>query len=296
MPGNKVYIVVIQLCEVPTAMPHLDNLDAAFGNMPALRVGARLSEQLADALAVSIRDGQLSAGQKLPTEQALVERFGVSRTVVREALSRLKTLGLVESRQGSGAFVKATSRQALEQLALEPDGSVDAVIQMVEVRRALEAESAALAAARRTPQSVKQIKQALQALGRAVATGGDGVQEDVAFHTAIAQASRNPFLLATLAYLNRFLLDATRVTRANEATRTDLEAEVHLEHSAIVMAIEAGDVSAARQAGANHMMNAARRIGQADPTFWAQHGQLLADQLRAELGQGQGKPGATRRR
>lgn len=276
-------------------MPQLDNPDVPFGNMPALRVGARLSEQLADALAVSIRDGQLSAGQKLPTEQALVERFGVSRTVVREAMSRLKTLGLVESRQGSGAFVLA-SRQALEQLSLAPDGSVDAVIQMVEVRRALEAESAALAAARRTPQSVKQIKQALQALGKAVKAGGDGVEEDVAFHTAIAQATSNPFLLATLAYLNRFLLDATRVTRANEATRADLEAQVHQEHSAIVSAIEAGDVAAARQAGTNHMLNAARRIGQADPAFWAQHGQQLADHLRAELGQQQIATGPTRRR
>lgn len=277
-------------------MSHLDNPDVPFGNMPALRVGARLSEQLADALVVSIRDGQLSPGQKLPTEQALVERFGVSRTVVREALSRLKTLGLVESRQGSGAFVMATSQQALEQLSLEPDGSVDAVIQMVEVRRALEAESAALAAARRTPQSVKQIKQALQALGKAVKAGGDGVQEDVAFHTAIAQASRNPFLLATLAYLNRFLLDATRVTRANEATRADLEAQVHQEHSAIVKAIEAGDVAAARQAGTNHMLNAARRIGQADPAFWAHHGQQLADHLRAELGQQQIATSPARRR
>ena len=277
-------------------MPLQDSPHAPFDNMPALRVGARLSEQLADALAVSIRDGQLSAGQKLPTEQALVERFGVSRTVVREALSRLKTLGLVESRQGSGAFVLASSKQALEQFSLEPDGSVDAVIQMVEVRRALEAESAALAAARRTPQSVKHIKQALHALGKAVKAGGDGVQEDVAFHTAIAQASSNPFLLSTLAYLNRFLLDATRVTRANEATRADLETEVHEEHSAIVAAIEAGDVALARQAGASHMVNAARRIGQADPAFWAQHGQQLADHLRAELGQQQMTPSRVRRR
>lgn len=272
--------------------------DPAFplANVSALRVGASLSEQLADALAVGIRDGQFSAGQRLPTEQSLVERFGVSRTVVREAMSRLKTLGLIETRQGSGAYVKAAPGPALDRLMLEPDGSLDAVIQMVEVRRALEAESAALAAARRTPQSVKQIRQALAALGKAVKAGGDGVQEDVAFHAAIAQASRNPFLLATLAYLNRFLLDATRVTRANEATRADLEAAVHREHSAIVQAIDDGDVAAARQAGANHMVNAAHRIGQADPAFWSQHGQQLADRLRAELGQEPASSPPARRR
>ena len=261
-------------------------------SMASLRVGASLSEQLADSLALGIRDGKLPAGQKLPTEQALVERFGVSRTVVREALSRLKTLGLIETRQGSGAFVKAVSEDTLDRLMLKPDGSVDAVIQMVEVRRALEAESAALAAARRTPQSLRQIKLALLALGKAVQAGGDGVQEDVAFHTAIASASCNPFLLATLAYLNRFLLDATRVTRANEATRADLEAEVLQEHSAIVKAIEEGDVAEARRAGTSHMLNAARRIGQADPDFWSRQGQELADRLRADLGQEQASSSA----
>ncbi|MGA0611910.1 FadR/GntR family transcriptional regulator [Caldimonas sp. KR1-144] len=275
----------------------LDEPSFSIAAMPAVKVGARLSEQLADALAVGIRDGQWQPGQKLPTEGALVERFGVSRAVVREALQRLKTLGLVESRQGSGAFVREAPA-ALEKLVLEPDGSVEAVIRMVEVRRALEAESAALAAARRTPQSMRQIKAAMQALDDAVAAGGDGVAEDVALHVAIAQAARNPFLLATLAYLNRFLLDATRVTRANEATRDDLEQEVRDEHAAIVDAIEAGDVAAARRAGTLHMVNAARRIGQADPAFWAAQGRQLADRLRAELGAPEllEAPAASRRR
>ena len=252
--------------------------------MPLVKAGARLSEQLADALAIGIRDGHWKAGQKLPTESGLVERFGVSRAVVREALQRLKSLGLVETRQGSGAFVRDLPAPALDQLVLEPDGSVEAVIRMVEVRRALEAESAALAAARRTPQSMRQIRNAAQSLDDAVAGGGDGVAEDVALHVAIAQAARNPFLLATLAYLNQFLIDATRVTRANEATRIDLQLQVRDEHRSIVAAIEAGDVGAARHAGALHMVNAARRIGQADPTFWAAEGLQLADRLRAELG------------
>ncbi len=264
--------------------------------IPGLRVGVRLSEQLADALVVSIRDGQLPTGQRLPTESALVQRFGVSRTVVREAMSRLKTMGLIESRQGSGAFVKAIAAPELEHLVLAPDGSVNAVIQMVEVRRALEAESAALAAARRTPANLKQIKVALQTLERAVATGGDGVAEDVAFHVAIATAANNPFLLATLAYLSHFLFGGTRVTRANEATRSDLAQQVRDEHAAIVQAIEAGDVSAARQAGATHMVNAAERIGRADPVFWARQGRQLADRLRSELGTPQKSKAVTRRR
>ena len=257
----------------------------ALDRMPSLQVGARLSEQLSEALALSIREGKLAPGHRLPTESALVQRFGVSRTVVREALSRLKTLGLVESRQGSGAFVKNSALpSATEHLALAPDGSLDAVMQMVEVRRALEAESAALAAARRSPQELEQIKAAIDALERAVAEGGDGVAEDVAFHAAIARAARNPYLLATLTYLSRFLIDATRVTRANEATRADFAQQVRDEHAAIVRAIEAQDGVAARLAGATHMVNAAERIGRADPGFWAQRGRALADKLRADLG------------
>jgi GntR family transcriptional repressor for pyruvate dehydrogenase complex len=252
--------------------------------IPELRVGTRLSEQLAEALVVSIRDGQLPSGERLPTESALVQRFGVSRTVVREALSRLKTMGLIESRQGSGAFVKNSSQSSVDQLILAPDGSVNAVIQMVEMRRALEAESAALAAARRTPSDIKSIKDKIAALDRAVAAGGDGVAEDVAFHTAIAAATNNPFLLATLAYLNQFLRDATRVTRANESTRSDFAQQVRDEHAQIVKSIEAGDAVAARMAGAMHMVNAAERIARADPKFWAQQGVRLADRLRSELG------------
>jgi GntR family transcriptional repressor for pyruvate dehydrogenase complex len=250
----------------------------------SLKVGARLSEQLADALIVGIRDGQLQAGQRLPTEAALVQRFGVSRTVVREALSRLKTLGLLESRQGSGAFVRHPGQRDAERLVLAPDGSVAAVLQMVEVRRALEAESAALAAARCSAAGLASIRRALQAIEQAVAAGGDGVAEDVAFHAAIAEAAGNPYLLATLAYLQQFLLDATRVTRAHEAGRADLAQQVRQEHAAIVEAIAAGDVEAARQAGARHMVQAAERIGRADAAFWQSEGLHLADRLRADLG------------
>lgn len=263
--------------------PDLQSLPASLPKTPRLQVGVPLSEQLAEVLASWIREGKLAIGQKLPTENALVTDFGVSRTVVREAFSRLKTLGLIGTRQGSGAFVRQ-AQPGMEKLTLSPDGTMDAVIQMVEVRRALEAESAALAAARATPQAVKKIKQAMVALDKAVARGGDGVTEDVAFHASIAQAADNPFLLATLAYLNQFLENATRVTRANEATKANLEQEVRHEHQAIFIAIEAGDVKAARAAGTRHMVNAAKRIGKADPVFWASQGRALAERLRADLG------------
>jgi GntR family transcriptional repressor for pyruvate dehydrogenase complex len=157
--------------------------------------------------------------------------------------------------------------------------SQEAVIQMVEVRRALEAEVAALAAERRNASDIRKIEQAVQALDAAVQSGGDGVAEDVKFHRAIADATCNPFLIQTLEYLGQFLHGATQVTRANEARRMDFAAEVQTEHQAILRAVKAGDAAAARQAAATHMGNAITRIRSADPAFWVQEGERLAQPL-----------------
>jgi GntR family transcriptional regulator, transcriptional repressor for pyruvate dehydrogenase complex len=233
--------------------------------------GTQLSDQVADALAAEIRAGRIAPGQKLPTEAVLVEQFGVSRTVVREAVSRLKSLGLVDSRQGSGVFARPPGFSPLNFDARHAL-SREAVVQIVEVRRALEAEVAALAAARRSAADVKRIKQSIALLDKAVQAGGDGVEEDVNYHRAIADAAANPFLVGTLDYLRQFLSGATRVTRANEARRADFARQVREEHDAITRANVAGDVPAARAAATRHMDNAIRRIEQADPSFWQQQG------------------------
>jgi GntR family transcriptional regulator, transcriptional repressor for pyruvate dehydrogenase complex len=248
-------------------------------NFTPVTSGARLSDQVAEQLATEIKQGRLMPGDKLPTEARLVAQFEVSRTVVREAVSRLKSLGLVDSRQGSGVFVNPQLPFAPLNFEARHAVSQEAVIQMVEVRRALEAEVAALAAERRTARDIRAIQQAVKALDAAVVSGGDGVTEDVKFHRAIADATRNPFLIQTLEYLGQFLHGATRVTRANEARRMDLAAEVQTEHQAILQAVEAGDAHAARQAAAAHMGNAIVRIQNAPPTFWLQEGERLAQPL-----------------
>ena len=258
-----------------------DALVAVPGTAAAARVGSlaptvRLVDRMSDALVAEIAEGRLGAGDKLPTEAALAARFAVSRTVVREAVSRLKSLGLVDARQGSGVYVRA---DAIPPLQFDPSPSKEAVVQMVEVRRALEAEVAALAAERRTEGDVRKIRRAIEALASAVESGGDGVREDVAFHRTLADAARNPFLLDTLQYLGHFLQGATRVTRANESRRGDFAAQVRAEHAAIIAAIEAGDAKAARRAAARHMTEALRRIEHADPSFWRQEGAALARPL-----------------
>ena len=240
--------------------------------------GASLSGQVADAIAAEIRGGRLAAGDKLPTEAALVSQFAVSRTVVREAVSRLKSLGLVDSRQGSGVFVRDPGFNPLH-FDAKAALSKQAVIQIVEVRRALEAEVAGLAAQRRTAADLRRLRSALASIDAAVKAGGDGVAEDVRYHRAIAEAARNPFLIATLEYLGQFLQGATRVTRANEALHSDFVRQVRNEHAAVLLAIEVRDEDSARRTAGAHMNNAIGRIDRADPAFWAQAGVLLAQPL-----------------
>ena len=244
--------------------------------------GAYLPDQVANALAADIRTGRLAVGDKLPTQAALVKQFLVSRTVVREAVSRLKSLGLVDSRQGSGVYVKEPGFSPLN-FGARSAVSKQAVVQMVELRRALEAEVAELAAQRRSQADIKRIRKSIVLLDKAVLAGGDGVEEDVQYHRAIAEAARNPFLIGTLDYLSQFLRGATRVTRANEARREDFARQVRDEHETIVRAIEAGDAAAARQAAAQHMNNAIKRIEQAEPIFWEQSGVQLASPLVSGL-------------
>lgn len=249
------------------------------GSPTPLVGGARLSEQVAQQLVAQIRTGQLQPGARLPTEAQLVLQLQVSRTVVREAVARLKSIGMVISRQGSGVFVSEQVPMASLQFDTRHAGSRKAVLQMVELRRALESEVAALAAQRRSATGLRRIVQAAKALDKAVAAGGDGVDEDVRLHRSMADAAGNPFLIDTLDYLAQFLRGATRVTRANEARRQDFALQVRQEHAAIIQAIEAADEPGARSAAARHMDNAMLRIQSADSSFWHTEGAQLARPL-----------------
>ena len=124
----------------------------------------RLSDKLAELLRQHLESGEWAPGDKLPTEQQLTEQFQVSRTVVREAVSRLKSMGLLTSRQGAGMFV--APRIQARALAFDPTvlTSLDAVLQVVEVRRTLEGEVAALAAQRITPAKARAIEDAMAAI------------------------------------------------------------------------------------------------------------------------------------
>jgi GntR family transcriptional repressor for pyruvate dehydrogenase complex len=243
----------------------IDSTAVAVGERPGATtrlVAERLSDRLAARLAEQIDVGGAKPGDRLPTEAQLAATHGVSRTVVREAVHQLKSRGLLVSRQGSGVFVAMPSPH--RPLAFDPTvlDSLQAVVQVVEVRRVLETEIAALAAERATRTQVARLRRALAAIETAAAAGGDGVAEDLAFHGAIAEACGNPQFGRLLGFLEQYLREAMRVTRGNEARRQDFMEQVRVEHGAIVEAIAAGDAVLARRAAMRHLVNSERRLEQ----------------------------------
>jgi DNA-binding FadR family transcriptional regulator len=221
-----------------------------------------LADRVTASLMQQLRGGTYPPNSRLPPEPVLAQQFGVSRTVIREAVSRLKSEGLVETRQGSGTVVLGPHAAHTFRIAA-PGGEVE-VRAVQEVRCGLESEMAALAAARRSDAQNERIQRALRRIADAVADGGDGVAEDMAFHAAIAQAAHNPLLTSLLDFIGRALHDVITVTRANEATREDFARQVELEHAAIADAIARRDVEGARTAALRHMQASIERISVAE--------------------------------
>ena len=220
----------------------------------------RLSDRLATRLAERIDSGAFKPGDRLPTEVQFAAAYGVSRTVVREAVHQLKSQGLVRSRQGSGVFV--TAPPAHRALAFDPKllGSMEAVVQMVELRRVIEGEMAALAAKRATRPQLAALRRALAAIDAATDAGQLGVDEDLAFHRAIAEATGNPQFLRLLAVLEDYARDAMTVVKAYESMRDDFMEQVRSEHRAILAAITTGNEAAARRAAIRHHRNGEKRL------------------------------------
>ena len=228
-------------------------------------LASRVAEQLLD----KIRADKLVAGVRLPSEQAMAQHFGVSRTVIREAIARLKADGLLETRKGSGAFVRDPGAYRLTDGSNRSiEGSIQSLLNLIEVRRVMEAEVAALAALRRTPAQLADIDYALRHIEEVVAAGADGVKEDAQLHLAIAAATGNPHWVRLMEVFGQPIRSAILVTRANEARSVNFSRQVRAEHQKIVEAIAAGDPARARSAAAAHMTQAAQRVQAADLEFW----------------------------
>jgi GntR family transcriptional repressor for pyruvate dehydrogenase complex len=221
----------------------------------------KLAERVVSTLREQLRSGELRPGQKLPTEQQLTATFGVSRTVVREAIAALAADGLVEPRQGAGVFVMEHPATAFGSLAADMSSKDSIALNVLEVRLALEIESAGLAALRRSASHEAAIQEAFfefeRLLRRAEPTG----PADLAFHRAIASATGNPFYVEMLDVLGRRAIpcDVTSPWATEIALSIEYQEGLQREHLAILNAISAGDAEAARDAMRIHLTRSQQR-------------------------------------
>jgi len=230
--------------------------------MNAVAATQALPEEVAGTLARELASGPLRPGDRLATEQMLVARFRVSRAVVREAISRLKSEGLVVSRRGSGLYVAPPARRRsfrLDTGVLATDlAEVGAVL---ELRLAVEEAAAGLAARRRTPAGLAAIRRAHEAMASAEDWDGAGVAADIAFHRAVAEATGNARFTGFITFLGNSLAEAIRAARAAASVPDGTRRVTIGEHARILAAIQAGNAAAARRAARAHLRGARRRMG-----------------------------------
>jgi len=219
---------------------------------------------LADTLAARLREeiaaGHLATGEKLPSEMQMSERYGVSRPTVREAIGRLKHDGLVVTRQGAGVFVGDPGASSVFRLNVADFSDRNEIGHIVELLMAVEASATEHAAVRRSAAELARIRQRLDAMQQAIDRGEPGVDEDVAFHREIIEATGNPFFRDLSDFLDRKVRNFIRTARMNSARHAGLTQAVQSEHLAIYEAIRDGDARRARAAAETHIENAGRRL------------------------------------
>jgi GntR family transcriptional repressor for pyruvate dehydrogenase complex len=220
----------------------------------------RLTDRAYTGIVEIINGDDLHVGDRLPSESRLAEMFGMSRTIVREALARLASDGITEPRRGAGSFVK--SRPSDRMLAYMPMADLSATLGTYEVRFVLEAEGARLAAMRRSPAEMAGIEEALEGLRAALLSSAPAHDEDMELHRRIVLATANPAFLAAFDAL--FADDIDKIMRAGVDISRSRPPEVigamMREHEMVVDAIRTQDADGAALAMRWHLSEGRKRL------------------------------------
>ncbi len=238
-------------------------MDKAIFAIPRTKRPRSLAQQVVDDLTTKIRSGVYKPGDKLPTEPELVELQGVSRTVVREAVSRLQAAGLVETRHGVGTFVlEVPSRNPLDMSTVV---TVCDVLAMLELRISVETEAAGLAALRRDNSHLARMREALDTFDRNVRKGETSVEADFEFHQQIALATDNKYFEDFFCHLGTATIPRARLDTAKLAleSREAYLLRVNREHEYIFDAIARQDPESARAAMRMHLASSRERLRKA---------------------------------
>lgn len=227
-----------------------------------VRLESNLTDRVAATLHEEITSSEVSPGDVLPPEAVIAERMGVSRTVLREAVSRLKVEGLVSSKQGVGLVVLDNRKFSVLKMHAVVEHDVEEAMRIVELRLGFEIEAAGFAAMRRNESDLQEMRSALDEMRAALERGAvsNGVDADFRFHRAIANATRNANYSKFFGFLSELYRHNLLVSRGRSAKISPRGNQAQQEHEAIYQAILAKDVVAARQAARTHVENTAHRL------------------------------------
>lgn len=216
----------------------------------AISRGPKLSDKVAEMMLETILERRLKPGDPLPSEQKLCEQFGVSRTVIREALSSLTGKGIIEVRSGSGLRVAAVEPSAVrESMRLFLRGGRLEYPKVHDVRACLEVHMAGVAAERRTDEDLRSLEQTCELMEASIGDVPRAAKHDLEFHRLIAQSTGNELFLILLDSIGEALLE---VRRENLADPAEGQSTIRM-HREILSRIVAQDAEAAREAMRRHL-------------------------------------------
>jgi GntR family transcriptional repressor for pyruvate dehydrogenase complex len=232
------------------------------GNLAVRQVRkTKVYHEIVDQIKELITEGRIKPGDRLPPERELAELFKASRNSVRDAIRVLEQMGLIESRQGDGTYVRTLSPEELaEPLALCLLQSRTQMGELWEVRRVLEPALAESAAARITEEELDELESVLDAQRQKVQAGFIGLEEDAAFHQGIAEAARNAVMLRVM----DTLVDLLRQSRERSLQQRNRPIYSHAGHVRILAALRRRDPVAARAEMLQHLREIEERVFVAD--------------------------------
>lgn len=221
------------------------------------RIKARkIYEEVAEALVEMIKNGDLNPGDKIESVNQLAENFSVSRSAVREALSALRAMGLIEMKQGEGTYIRQFDSSMLQiPIYAAVLMKKEDIKNLLEVRKILEVGVVESAAKKRTAEDLIDIKKALDEME--VATGDEelGEKADFNFHMAIAKASHNDLLINLMNNVSEMMVTTMRETRRLWLfSKHSTWERLYQEHKMIFEAIESQNVEAAKETMLNHLL------------------------------------------
>ena len=216
----------------------------------------KIYEEIVSQIKDMIAHGELTPGSKLIPERELAERLQVGRSAVREAYRALEAIGIIEIRPGEGTFVREIGTKSMTDImSLAVVTGKDTLFELLELRKIVETEAAALAALRRTEEDIRKIKYWLDKMHQDILKGVSGEVNDLKLHYAVTEAAHNSLLMRIMNSVSETMENVMKAVRERLYQSQETSEILYQHHEQIYQAIKKGDQTEARHVMMNHLVN-----------------------------------------